>query len=70
MPRIIRIVLSPRDEWSRIAREQGHGALVHAAALCLLPALASFVMARNSELPVPERSVRSACYRIVAWTSS
>jgi hypothetical protein len=27
MPRIIRIVVSPRDEWTRIAAERSHGAL-------------------------------------------
>ncbi|HEX2332035.1 MAG TPA: Yip1 family protein [Burkholderiales bacterium] len=57
MPRIIRIVLAPRDEWARIAAERSHGALIHGLALPLLPALASFAMARNSDLPLPEHAV-------------
>jgi hypothetical protein len=57
MPRIIRIVLSPRDEWARIASDQVMWALVHAALLCLIPAGASFVMARNSELALPQYAV-------------
>jgi Yip1 domain len=57
MPRIIRIVLSPKDEWARIADEHSHGALVHGLALPLLPAAASLVMARNSELPLPQHAV-------------
>jgi hypothetical protein len=57
MPRIIRIVLAPRDEWARIADERSHGALVHGLALPLLPALASLAMARSSDLPLPEHAV-------------
>jgi hypothetical protein len=53
MRRIIRIVVSPRDEWARIALEEGHGALIHAILLSALPALASF----NSELELPEHAV-------------
>ena len=50
MPRIIRIVVAPRDEWPRIAAERWHRALVYALALSLVPALASFEMGRNSDL--------------------
>jgi hypothetical protein len=57
MPRIIRIVLAPRDEWARIAAERSHGALAHGLALSLLPALASLVMAWSSDLPLPEHAV-------------
>jgi hypothetical protein len=57
MRRIIRIVLSPRDEWSRIAGESGHGALLYAFLLSMIPAAASFVMARNSDVKVPESAV-------------
>jgi hypothetical protein len=57
MPRIIRIVLTPRDEWARIAAERSHGALAHGLALSLLPALASLVMAWSSDLPLPEHAV-------------
>lgn len=57
MPRIIRIVLAPTDEWARIAAERSHGALAHGLALSLLPALASLVMAWSSDLPLPEHAV-------------
>jgi hypothetical protein len=57
MRRIIRIVLSPRDEWARIGGEHGHGALVYTFLLSVIPAAASFVMARNSKLQVPESAV-------------
>ena len=57
MPRIIRIVLAPRDEWARIAAERSHVALAHGLALSLLPALASLVMAWSSDLPLPEHAV-------------
>jgi hypothetical protein len=57
MPRIIRIVVSPRDEWTRIAGDRSHGALVHGFALPLAPALASLVMAHSSDLPAPEHAV-------------
>ena len=50
-------MVSPRDEWTRIAGERSHGALVHGLALPLLPALASLLMARSSELPLPEHAV-------------
>jgi hypothetical protein len=53
MPRIIRIVLSPRDEWARIAGERWPGALAHACAWGLVPAAASFAMARSWDLPSP-----------------
>jgi hypothetical protein len=56
MPRIIRIVLSPRDEWARIAAERWPGALFYTLALSLVPALASFVMARNWDLPSPKHA--------------
>jgi hypothetical protein len=57
MLRIIRIVFSPRDEWARIEAERGHGALLYAFLLGVIPAAASFVMARNSDLKVPESAV-------------
>ncbi|HEU4350849.1 MAG TPA: Yip1 family protein [Burkholderiales bacterium] len=57
MPRIIRIVLAPRDEWARIATERAHGALAHGLALPLLPAFASLGMTRRSDLPLPEHAV-------------
>jgi hypothetical protein len=41
MPRIIRIVVAPRDEWPRIAAERWYGALVYTLVLSLVPALAS-----------------------------
>ena len=49
-------MFSPKEEWARIAGEDGHAALIHGLVLSLLPALASFVMARNSDLPVPEHA--------------
>jgi hypothetical protein len=61
MPRIIRIVVSPRDEWTRIANERSHGAVAYGLALPLLPALASFMMGRSAELPLPQHAV-SATY--------
>ena len=46
-------MLAPRDEWARIAAERARGALVHAFAMSLVPAVASFIMARSYELPLP-----------------
>jgi len=60
MPRIIRIVVSPRDEWTRIAGERLHGALLHGLALPLAPALAALLMARSSDLPLLEHAVAAA----------
>ena len=57
MRRIIRIVVSPRAEWARIAEERAHPALLHALTLSIIPAAASFVMARNSDLEVPHNAV-------------
>jgi hypothetical protein len=57
MLRIIRIVVSPRDEWQRIAGERWHAALTHVLLLSLLPAFAAFVNMRNSELPLPPHAV-------------
>jgi uncharacterized membrane protein len=57
MPRIIRIVVSPRDEWERIAGEGWQSALIYVLLLSLLPALASFVNVRNSELRLPPNAV-------------
>jgi hypothetical protein len=57
MRRIIRIVISPRVEWARIADERGSGALLYACLLSIIPAAASFVMARNSDLAVPQNAV-------------
>jgi uncharacterized membrane protein len=57
MLRIIRIVFSPRDEWQRIAGEAWHAAVTHTLVLSLLPAFASFVSMRNSELPLPQHAV-------------
>ena len=57
MRRIIRIVISPRDEWARIAAERGHGASAYAAVMCGLPAFASFLMAHNSDLAIPANAV-------------
>jgi hypothetical protein len=57
MPRIIRIVLSPQDEWQRIAAERWHAALTYVLLLSLIPALASFLNLRNSELPLPANVV-------------
>jgi Yip1-like protein len=57
MLRIIRIVVSPRDEWQRIAGERWHAALRYVLLLSLLPAFASFVNLRNSELPLPPHAV-------------
>jgi hypothetical protein len=57
MRRIIRIVVSPRAEWARIGEERAHGALAHTLTLSIIPAAASFVMARNSDLEVPQSAV-------------
>ena len=57
MRRIIRIVVSPRAEWARIGAERAHAALVHAFTLSIIPAAASFVMARNSDLEVPRNAL-------------
>ena len=56
MRRIIRIVVSPRDEWARIAGEQGHGALAHTVLLSAIPAAASF----NSDLKLPGNAMLAA----------
>ena len=53
MRRIIRIVVSPRDEWARIAGEHGHGALAYTVLLSAIPAAASF----NSDLELPGNAV-------------
>jgi Yip1 domain len=66
MPRIIRIVVSPRDEWTRIAAERSHGALVHAFAWSLVPAAASFIMARRYELPLPQLAAAATYIATVA----
>jgi hypothetical protein len=50
-------VVSPRDEWQRIATERWHAALSYVLLLSLIPALASFVNLRNSELPLPPNAV-------------
>jgi len=49
-------VLSPRDEWARVAGERWHGALFYTFVLSLVPALAAFVMARNWDLPSPKHA--------------
>jgi hypothetical protein len=50
--RIIRIVLSPRDEWQRIAGGGWAAALAYAALLSLIPAAASLAMQQSSDLPL------------------
>ena len=50
-------MVSPRAEWARIGKERAHAALLHSFALSLIPAAASFVMARNYELEVPQHAV-------------
>jgi hypothetical protein len=67
MPRIIRIVLSPRDEWARIAGERWQGALLYTFVLSVVPALASYAMARNWDLPSPVRA-GAATYLACALT--
>ena len=47
----------PNDEWPRIAAERGHGAMLYTILLSLIPAAASFVMVRDSDLKVPESAV-------------
>jgi hypothetical protein len=54
MPRIIRIVLAPQDEWTRVAHERCAPALAYAAVLSLVPALAALAMIRTSDLALPE----------------
>ena len=50
-------MISPRDEWARIAAERGHRATIYAAVLCILPAFASFLMAHNADLAIPANAV-------------
>jgi hypothetical protein len=57
MPRIIRIVLSPRDEWQRIAGEGWYAALTYTLVLSLVPAFAAFINMRYSELQLPQQAV-------------
>ena len=57
MLRIIRIVVSPRDEWERIAADGWLPALTYISVLSLLPTFASFVNVRNSELALPPNAV-------------
>jgi hypothetical protein len=57
MLRIIRIVVSPQDEWRRIAGEAWQAALIHAFTLSLLPTFASFVMTRRSDIALPPHAV-------------
>jgi Yip1 domain len=66
MRRIIRIVLSPRAEWARIAGEHWHPALAYAAVLSLLPALAALAMVRTSEVVLSERAV-AVTYALAFW---
>ena len=57
MLRIIRIVVSPRDEWQRIAADGWLPALTYISVLSLLPTFASFINVRNSDLPLPPNAV-------------
>jgi hypothetical protein len=66
MPRIIRIVLAPREEWARIAADRLHGALVHAFGLSLIPAAASFIMARRYGMPLPQLAAAATYIATVA----
>jgi hypothetical protein len=50
-------MLSPRDEWQRIADEGWPAAIAYAAMLSLIPAAASLVMKQSSPLPLPEHTV-------------
>jgi hypothetical protein len=51
MPRIIRIVLSPKSEWARIGADRPRGALAHMLVVSLVPAATSFFVAQEMELP-------------------
>jgi hypothetical protein len=54
MPRIIRIVFSPQDEWRQIARERGHAALLYTFVLSLLHVFYLYYLGAQQLLGVPE----------------